>query len=547
MDMAVTVEPSAGDRLSLAGRILRRLAVSSLARLPDAERAGVVVHQVIDAAVHRHFSDRQVGLLARAMAGEDYLISRLMARAPVASAAAIAAEQFIDRPALDHLDPQLLASLAQRLAERPALVEQVLDALADDAVATQAIRQLAAREVVWQAPTELRALLARRLVGIEGFADALMRAMGRPHELPAALLSDIADSADAQAAIGRLLDTGMLARLSSEQVTRAVDALTVHTEFPEAALRALSGHSDFAERALRATPDPAAARLAFDQAVKRTLAAHLAPDEASFAARVLMTDFAEVAGAAAKEIPGAAVQAWSDAFVAAQPRIAEESLARASPDIAFRNESYSQEGEDLVLARVFNGQPTGFYIDVGALHPIRFSNTYLFYKRGWRGLNIDATPGSMEAFRRIRPRDVNVECLVAATPATFRYFMFNEPALNTLDAALAEERTRADGAYQVVGTVDLAARPLADVLSEHVPSGQAIDFLSVDVEGADLDVLRSNDWGRFRPRVVVAELLQTPWEGVERHEIAAFLQGQGYRPLAKQYNSVVFQIDSASQ
>jgi hypothetical protein len=71
--------------------------------------------------------------------------------------------------------------------------------------------------------------------------------------------------------------------------------------------------------------------------------------------------------------------------------------------------SWSQEGEDLILQRIFEGQTTGFYIDVGAHHPRRFSNTFSFYRLGWQGLNIDAMPGSMVAFEKDRPPDINLE------------------------------------------------------------------------------------------------------------------------------------------
>ena len=72
--------------------------------------------------------------------------------------------------------------------------------------------------------------------------------------------------------------------------------------------------------------------------------------------------------------------------------------------------SYSQEGEDMILKRFFEGKQRGFYVDVGSHHPKRFSNTYFFYKTGWRGINIDPMPGSMKLFDKIRTRDINLEC-----------------------------------------------------------------------------------------------------------------------------------------
>lgn len=79
----------------------------------------------------------------------------------------------------------------------------------------------------------------------------------------------------------------------------------------------------------------------------------------------------------------------------------------------FHTKSYAIQGEDLILRELFEYAKSGFYVDVGAHHPFRFSNTYLFYKVGWRGLNIDAMPNSMKLFNRFRPRDINIECGVA--------------------------------------------------------------------------------------------------------------------------------------
>ena len=105
--------------------------------------------------------------------------------------------------------------------------------------------------------------------------------------------------------------------------------------------------------------------------------------------------------------------------------------------------SYAQEGEDLVLARILgtNTSP-GFFVDVGAHHPTRFSNTYYFYRRGWRGINVDALPGTASLFQRARPRDVTVECGVGAQAGVMTYFVFNEPALNTFSEQEAHKKDR---------------------------------------------------------------------------------------------------------
>jgi hypothetical protein len=99
-----------------------------------------------------------------------------------------------------------------------------------------------------------------------------------------------------------------------------------------------------------------------------------------------------------------------------------------------RKISYAQEGEDRILSALLGLEECnrqGFYIDVGAHHPERYSNTFLFYIHGWSGINIDATPGSMVAFRHERPRDINLEAAIADEQKTLIFYEFNEPALNS--------------------------------------------------------------------------------------------------------------------
>ena len=75
--------------------------------------------------------------------------------------------------------------------------------------------------------------------------------------------------------------------------------------------------------------------------------------------------------------------------------------------------SFAQEGEDMILKRIFEGVRSGFYIDIGAFHPSKFSNTYYFYLRGWSGINIDPQPGVKSLFDKMRPRDINLELAIS--------------------------------------------------------------------------------------------------------------------------------------
>jgi len=200
--------------------------------------------------------------------------------------------------------------------------------------------------------------------------------------------------------------------------------------------------------------------------------------------------------------------------------------------------SYAQEGEDLVLRRLFDGTDVGFYVEVGCHHPFRFSNTYLFYKRGWQGICIDPLPGTARAFGRWRPRDITLELGVSAQPSTLTYFMFDEPAVNTFDAAAAQ---RVLGTYRLLEQRPVPTEPLARILEKNLPSSVSrIDFFSIDVEGLDLEVLRSNDWTRFAPRAVIAECLYSDLASLQENEVVRFLAGVGYTPYAKTGQSIVF-------
>lgn len=212
-------------------------------------------------------------------------------------------------------------------------------------------------------------------------------------------------------------------------------------------------------------------------------------------------------------------------------------LLMRDPDMQ-PNLCYGQDGEDLILNRLLDGQALGFYVDVGAHHPVRFSNTYLFYRRGWRGINIDAMPGSMRKFESIRPRDINIECGVAGSAGKLTYHRFNEPALNTFDLAEAQHKNKPP--YQLLDTVEVAVERLDALLARFLPAGQRIDFLSVDVEGKDEEVLRSNDWNRYRPSFVLAETLRTDMLRLGECPVVQFMRSVGYTPVGKAYNTSFF-------
>ena len=206
---------------------------------------------------------------------------------------------------------------------------------------------------------------------------------------------------------------------------------------------------------------------------------------------------------------------------------------------------FSQDGEDAILLSFFGNKADGFYLDIGAHHPLRFSNTYLFYQQGWRGINIDANPGSMKDFEKIRPRDINLELAISSKGKELDFYMLNEPALNTFSKSLASEREQ-NPAYHLLEVRSIPCRTLTETLDEFLPEGQIIDFLNVDVEGHEYEVLSSNDWGRFRPNVIIVEELDESglMDMEKTNPVRQLLIKNDYRFVAKTLRCSFFRSES---
>lgn len=182
--------------------------------------------------------------------------------------------------------------------------------------------------------------------------------------------------------------------------------------------------------------------------------------------------------------------------------------------------SMSQFAEDLILAQLFAGQDDGFYVDVGAYHPALLSNTHNLYRRGWHGINLEPVPEHLALFEAARPRDRNLGFAIGGQRGTARFCV-------DVGFSSFEKHFHTDTGGRATRTIEVPVRTLAEVLDEHAGAGRVIDLLDVDCEGADAEVLRSNDWDRFRPRVILAERLGASTEG--DRDPFRFLESQGYR------------------
>jgi len=184
----------------------------------------------------------------------------------------------------------------------------------------------------------------------------------------------------------------------------------------------------------------------------------------------------------------------------------------------FGKRSLSQSGEDMILRQLMDDKKDGFYVDVGAFHPKVFSNTYYFYKKGWRGVNIEPNRKMWRLFGISRKRDVNLNLGVGSRREKRKYLSCVEPSLNRFGKKGGEE---------------VLVMPLRNILQKYVPVGQKIDFLSVDVEGMEMEVLKSNDWGRFKPRFLIIE---------KRHGVRLFVASRGYKLMGMTGLSLIFML-----
>lgn len=157
--------------------------------------------------------------------------------------------------------------------------------------------------------------------------------------------------------------------------------------------------------------------------------------------------------------------------------------------------SYSFLHEDNVIDWLTGYKDNGIYIDIGAFHPTNLSNTKLFYDRGWHGINIEPNIEGYEFFLKERPRDVNLNRAVGVGEANY----WNDGGMGSGETC-DEARARKFGMKNKT-TVKL--KPLKEIFEEN--GLKMVDFMSIDVEGFEMEVLKSNDWNIYKARVICLE------------------------------------------
>lgn len=201
--------------------------------------------------------------------------------------------------------------------------------------------------------------------------------------------------------------------------------------------------------------------------------------------------------------------------------------------------SFSQFGEDVLCDFFFSHDYKGCHVDVGAFHPLQFSNTYGFYRKGWRGLCIDANPDVAGLFARFRPEDAFIHSAVGQEQGQIEMALFADGTLNCLANQLPHVP---EAIRRTARMVQVPISTLAAILA--AKNVGVVDFLNVDCEGHDLNVLRSNDWSRWQPRVICVEDHADNWSS---SEIVKYLASVGYTLKYRAVFSSIFIPETIAQ
>ena len=182
------------------------------------------------------------------------------------------------------------------------------------------------------------------------------------------------------------------------------------------------------------------------------------------------------------------------------------------------------DNEDTSVLDYFKDKKNGFYVDVGCYHPTHRNNTYLLYKKNWNGINIDTSQFSIELFNYMRPNDLNYECAVSNKNEFVKLFYQKE-----LSQLSTTESDQAKNVFQGnIKKKEIEAFTLDEILERGKYKNSKIDFLDIDVEGADLKVLEGLSFDKFKPELVCVEIHS---KEIKKSDIYNFLVDKNYKLL----------------
>ena len=200
--------------------------------------------------------------------------------------------------------------------------------------------------------------------------------------------------------------------------------------------------------------------------------------------------------------------------------------------------SYSQAGEDCIIsvAMHFLGIPKPSYLDIGAYHPTSLSNTYFFYRRGCRGVCVEPDPRHARLFRHKRRGDLFLNVAVGlGREQEADFYLMKTRALNTL--SLESARAMEAVGEKIRRVIRIKMRDINDIIRENFPATP--NFVSLDAEGVDVEILKSLDFDEFRPQVFCVETIVFDTQE-KTGEVSDFLQAQGYMVFGETHLNTIY-------
>jgi len=199
-----------------------------------------------------------------------------------------------------------------------------------------------------------------------------------------------------------------------------------------------------------------------------------------------------------------------------------------------KRKSYAMDGEDIAIDLFSKKKYNGFYVDIGAHHPLQRNNTHLLFKKGWQGINIDVNQFSIDLFNFLRPKDLNLQVAVSDKEGEISFFYQKKfSQLNTTDKKIAEENFH--GKFQ---ERKVKCQTIKNILDNSKYKNKKIDFLNIDVEGAEMKVLKTLNFEIYDPSLICIEILGYRDLSKEEREIEIkndkiykFLVDRGYKKI----------------
>lgn len=190
--------------------------------------------------------------------------------------------------------------------------------------------------------------------------------------------------------------------------------------------------------------------------------------------------------------------------------------------------SFSKSGEDIQLWQLLK-KSQGTYIDIGGHHPVFSSNSYFFYIRGWQGIVVEPNPKFEILHKKIRPNDFFFSGGVAGEEGEMEYLMLSNDERNSFSGNHLENSNLID---QLTSKKSITVRTLSQICSQFLGNNPAIDFMTIDVEGMEREVLLSNDWKKYRPKYILLES-HLPIEKEINGELCAIMNDKEYHLIGK--------------